>query len=91
MGGGGGEFFGNQDLPYLIEGQDSGLKVCMGYRMLGYASAILSFFQHEGCSGSDHDFVTNSYGESWDSSCEQITSPTPEPLSPSSKNNTSKS
>ena len=24
--------------------------------MLGYASAILSFFQHAGCSGSDHDF-----------------------------------
>ena len=40
----------------MIEGRDSGLKVCMGYRMLGYASAILSFFQHAGCSGSDHDF-----------------------------------
>ena len=35
----------------------------------------------------DSDFVTNSYGESWDSSCEQIMSPNPEPLSPSSKNN----
>ena len=33
------------------------------------------------------DFVTNSYGESWDSSCEQIMSPTPEPWSPSSENN----
>ena len=33
------------------------------------------------------DFVANSYGESWDSSCEQIVSSTPEPLSPSSKNN----
>ena len=52
---------------------------------------ILSFFQHVLCSGSDHDFVTNSYGESWDSSCEQIMSPTPEPLSPSSKSNTGKS
>ena len=30
--------------------------MCMGYRMLGYASAILSFLQHAGCSGSDHDF-----------------------------------
>ena len=36
------------------------------------------------------DFVTNSYGESWDSSCEQIMSPNPEPMSPSSKNNTYK-
>ena len=26
------------------------------------------------------DFITNSYGESWDSCCEQITSLTPEPL-----------
>ena len=33
------------------------------------------------------DFVANSYGESWDSSCEKIVSSTPEPLSPSSKNN----
>ena len=33
------------------------------------------------------DFVTNSYGESWDSSCEQIMSPSPEPWSPSSENN----
>ena len=32
------------------------------------------------------DFVTNSYGESWDSSREQIVSPSPEPSSPSSKN-----
>ena len=31
-----------------------------------------------------NDFVTNSYDESWDSSCEQIMSPNPEPLSPSS-------
>ena len=30
-----------------------------------------------------------SYGESWDSSCEQIMSPSPEPSSPSSKNNKS--
>ena len=29
------------------------------------------------------DFATNSYGESWDSSCEQIVSPGPEPMSPS--------
>ena len=29
------------------------------------------------------DFVTNSYGESWDSSCEQIMSPSPEAMSPS--------
>ena len=29
------------------------------------------------------DFVTNSYGESWDSSCEKIMSPSPESLSPS--------
>ena len=36
-----------------------------------------------------NDFVTNSYGESWDSYCEQIMSPTPEPLSPNSKNNKS--
>ena len=57
--------------------------------MLGCASAILSFFQHAGCSGSD--FVTNSYGESWDSFCEQIMCPTPEPLSPSSKNSTGNS
>ena len=35
------------------------------------------------------NFVTNSYGESSDSSCEQIMSPNPEPLSPSSKNNKS--
>jgi len=36
------------------------------------------------------DFVTNGYGESYDSSCEQIMSPSPEPMSPSSKNNESK-
>ena len=31
----------------------------------------------------------NSCGESWDSSCEQTVSPTPEPLSSSSKHNKS--
>ena len=36
------------------------------------------------------DFVTNSCGESWDLSCEQIMSPIPEPLISSSKNNESK-
>ena len=36
------------------------------------------------------DFVTNSYGESWDSSCEQIMSPSPEPWSPSSESQTDK-
>ena len=34
-------------------------------------------------------FVTKSSDKAWDSSCEQIMSPTPEPLSPSSKNNNS--
>ena len=61
--------------------QDAGLCVCY----------FVLFSGHAGCSGSDHDFVTNSYGESWNSSCEQITSHTPEPLSPSSKNKTGKS
>ena len=35
------------------------------------------------------DFVENSYGESRGSSCEKIQSPSPEPTSPSSKNNES--
>ena len=32
------------------------------------------------------DFVRNSYGESWDSSCKKITSPSPEPWRLGSKN-----
>ena len=35
------------------------------------------------------DIVTNSCGESWDSDCEKLLVPSPEPSSPSSKNNES--
>ena len=46
--------------------------------------SITVHFEKQNFCNTFSDFVTNSYGESWDSSSEQIMSPTPETLRPSS-------